>query len=68
MTISRTNQNTDCIQTLQEQLHAALAKTDDLENHSRHYNFRIRGLSESVKDTSTAVHTFLKELLLDLPK
>lgn len=45
----RINQNTARIQELQDQLEVATSKIDDLENRSRRYNFRIRGLPESVR-------------------
>lgn len=41
-TVARANQNTDCIQDLQDQLEATLSKINDLENRSRRYSFRIR--------------------------
>lgn len=44
--IARTNQNTARIQELHAQLDTARSKIDDLENRSRQYNFRIRGLPE----------------------
>lgn len=62
-TISRANQNTARIQDLEDQLDTAIAKIDDLENHSRRYNFRIRGLPEAVKDTHQAVTSFIKEII-----
>lgn len=62
-TVARANQNTARIQ---DQLGTALSKIDDLENRSRHYNFRIRGLLETVKDVHSAVCSFIKELLLDI--
>lgn len=65
--ISRTNQNTTFIKSLQHQLDQTLAKIDDLENRSRRYNFCIPGMPESVKDVDTAVHTLLRDLLPDLP-
>lgn len=65
-TIARTNQNTTCIESLQQQLEQTLVKIDDLGNRSRRYNFHICGLPESVKDVDAAVHTFLKDLLPDL--
>lgn len=38
-TVLKANQNTNCIQSLQEQLDTALSTIDDLENQSRCYNF-----------------------------
>lgn len=55
--ISRTNQNTDRIQDLQNQLETAMAKIDDLENRNRRYNFRIRGLLETFKDVPETIHS-----------
>lgn len=60
--ILRINQNTSRIQDLQDQLESATSKIDDLENRSRRYNFRLRGLPESVKDTHMAVQDFIKSL------
>lgn len=65
-TAARTNQHTARIQDLQEKLDTDLYKIDDLENRSRHYNFRIRGLSETVKDVHSRVCFFIKDLLLDI--
>lgn len=66
--ILRTNQNTDCIQELQDHLDTAMSKIDDLENCLRRYNFCIRGLPETCKDVQSTVHTFIKELFPDLPE
>lgn len=49
-TIAQGNQSTDCIQDLHNQLDVAMGKINDLENRSRWYNFRIRGLPESITD------------------
>lgn len=43
-TVARTNQNTDHIQELHNQLEMALDKIDDLENRTRSYHFRIEGI------------------------
>lgn len=64
-TISRAKQKTDRIQDLQDQLDTAISKIDDLENRSRHYNFHIRGLPETVKDTHLAVRSFIKDIIPD---
>ncbi|PIO22968.1 hypothetical protein AB205_0211760, partial [Aquarana catesbeiana] len=61
------NQNTDRIQELHDQLDMAYSKLDDLENRSRRYNFRLRGLPESFKDTDKIVRSFIKHLLPDNP-
>lgn len=37
------------------------AKIDDLENRSKRYNFRIRGLPESIKDVQAAECSFIKD-------
>lgn len=65
--ILRINQNTSRIQDLQEKLESASSKIDDLENRSRWYNFRIRGLPETVKDTHIAVQDFIKSLIPNIP-
>lgn len=54
-TAACTNQNTACIQMLQDQLEIALSKIDNLESRSRRYNFRIRGIPESVLDIQGTV-------------
>lgn len=54
--VSRINQNSARIQDLQDQLESAFSKIDDLENRSRRYTFRIRGLPESVKAVHPAVY------------
>lgn len=54
------------IQNLQDQLDTALSKIDDLENHSRLYNFRIRGLSETITEVQEAVRAFIKDIIPDL--
>lgn len=66
-TILRINQNTSRIQDLQDQLESATSKIDDLENRSRPYNFRLRGLPETVKDTHMAVQDFIKSLIPNNP-
>lgn len=66
-TTARTNHNTARIQDLQDQLESALYKVDDLENRSRRYSFRIRGLPESVKDIREVVRSFIKDLIPDIP-
>lgn len=63
ITVSRANQNTAQIQLLQEQLETAIARIDDLENRSRRQNLRIRGLPESITDTSEAVQDLFKSLI-----
>lgn len=40
-----------------------MAKIDDLENRSRLYNFRIRGLPELITDIPDAVNYFIKDLI-----
>lgn len=65
-TVARSNQNSDCIQDLQNQLESSLLKVDDLENRSRRYNFRIRGIPESIKNVPDAVRSFMKELITDI--
>lgn len=53
-TVARANRNTECIQDLHNQLGVAMAKIDDLENRSRKYNFRIRGLPESITEIQSS--------------
>lgn len=64
-TISRTNQNTACIQLLQDQLESANAKIVDLENRNRRYNCRAQGLPKSYKDIPETIRSFIKDLLPD---
>lgn len=52
--IAQANQNTDHIQDLHNQLDVAMAKIYNLENRSRRYNFKIRGLHKSITDISAA--------------
>lgn len=66
-TVSRTNQNTAHLQTLQEQLDTALSRIYDLENRSRRYHFRIRGLPESFTDIPLTVQDIISELIPDIP-
>ncbi|XP_040181131.1 olfactomedin-4-like [Rana temporaria] len=54
-TITRTNQNTDCIENIHKRLDDAMNKIDDLENHSRCYNFRING-STGTLDANGVCH------------
>lgn len=54
-TITRTNQNTDRIQDLQDKLETAISKIDNIKNRSCRYNFRIRGLAKTVTDVHAAV-------------
>lgn len=60
------NQNTDRIQDLQDQLEKPMSKIDDLENRSRRYNFRIRGLPEKVTDVHAAVRSHIQSLIPDI--
>lgn len=62
-TVVATNQNLDHIQTLQEQLDVALFRINDLENRSRRYNIRIRGLSESISNIPAAVQDVIQNLI-----
>lgn len=67
-TIARTNQNTARIQELRDQLDTALSKIDDLENRSRCYNFRIRGLPEPIKEVDSVVCSLINVLITDIPE
>lgn len=64
-TIKRVNQNSRMISSLQDQLDQANAKIEDLENRSRRYNFRVRGLPESINDLEEVVHDLMKDLIPD---
>lgn len=66
-TTSRTSQNTKSIESLHKRLDEALNKIDDLENRSRRYNFRIRGIPESFTDTTAIVQELILHLLPDIP-
>lgn len=65
-TVIQSSQHSDRLQELHEQLGASLLKIDDLENRSRRYNFRIRGVPESFQDIPAAVQSIIKELLPDI--
>lgn len=65
--IKRTIQNTDNIQGLMEQLDIANLKIDDLENRSRRYNFRIRGVPESIVNINAVVQEFIRAIIPDIP-
>lgn len=64
-TVIRTNQNSDQIYLLYQQLEGALSEIEDLENRSRRYNFWIRGLPEFYIDTQAAVSDMMHTLLPD---
>lgn len=53
--MGRVNQNTKMISYLQDQLDLANTKIEDLENRSRRYNFRLRGLPESITGLEAVV-------------
>ena len=53
--IARIDQNADHLLFLQEQLEAAQARIENLENRSRRDNFRVRGLPESIVDVHAAI-------------
>lgn len=44
------------------------AKNDDLENRARRYNFRIRGLSETVKDVTSITYSLIQSAVPDIDK
>lgn len=54
VTVSRANQNTDH----QGQLDTALSRINDFENSLYRYNFRTRGLPESITDIPATVQEF----------
>lgn len=64
---ARTNQNSTCTQSLQDQLENALSKIEDLENRSRRYNFRVRGIPEANTDISDTFKSLIKEIIPDIP-
>ena len=64
--VTRINQNSSRLQEVQDQLEVAFAKIDDLENRSRRYNFRVRGLPESDKEVQVAVKSLIKKLIPDI--
>lgn len=66
-TVGRTNPNTDRICHLEASLEEPLAKTDDLENRSRRYIFRIHGFLESITDAQEATTALLTSLLPESP-
>lgn len=65
---ARINQNTARIQEMQDQLETAFAKIDDLENRSRRYNFRVRGLPEAEQEVQSAVKDLMKDLIPGIPE
>lgn len=67
ITVSKTKQNTDHIQVLQDQLNTVLSRIDELENRSRRQIFCIRGLPESVTDTLFVVQDFIKQFISNIP-
>lgn len=66
-TAAASQQNTDLIQTLQDQLDTAVSRIDDLESGSRRFNFRIRGLPESILDVTAATQDLMKTLIPSIP-
>lgn len=66
-TVARTNQNTDHIQELHNHLEMALNKIDGLENRSRRYHFKIRGILEAIKNIPEIVQAFILELIPAIP-
>nr|DBA14054.1 TPA: hypothetical protein GDO54_005072 [Pyxicephalus adspersus] len=62
-TISRVNQNTTQISTLDEQLGKLKLKLDDLENKFRRNNLCVRGLPESVKDHAEATNQTVRKFI-----
>lgn len=65
-TVKQVNQNSKTITSLQDQLDQANAKIEGLENRSRRYNFRIRGLPESETDLEESIHALMKQLIPDI--
>lgn len=62
-TIAVTNQHSQHISTVQDQLDLAMARIDELENRSRRYNIRIRGLPETIHNVPEAVQDLIKQLI-----
>ena len=67
-TVAATHQNSEHIQTVQEQLDVALSRIDELENRSKRYNIRIRGLPESITDIPAAVQNVIQGLIPNIPQ
>ncbi|XP_075719607.1 uncharacterized protein LOC142760334 [Rhinoderma darwinii] len=63
---ARVNQNTRFMEDLQEQLEEANTRIEDLENRSRRYNFRIRGVPESQTEVPGVVRLLLTTLIPDI--
>lgn len=62
-TITRTNQNNDCIENNHKRLDDALNKMDDLENRSCRYNFRVCGIPKTFMHSEAIT----KELISLIP-
>lgn len=45
----------------------AISRIDDLENRSRRYNFRIRGLPETITEIPLTVRDIITELIPNTP-
>lgn len=66
-TTAVSHQNSDLIQTLHDQLDTAFSCIEDLEGRSRSYNFRIRGLPESILDVLMATQDLMRSLIPNIP-
>lgn len=66
-TITRTNQNMECIEDIHKRLDDAPNKIDNLENRSRRYNFRVQGIPESFPDSEAIMKELIQHLIPDIP-
>lgn len=66
-TAAVSHQNSDLIQSLQDQLDTAFSRIDDLENRPRRLNFRIRGLPETILTVTAATQELMKSLIPNIP-
>lgn len=62
-TVRKVSQNSNMITDLQDRLEEAYTKIEDLENRSRRYNVRIRGLPETHTDLEGAMRELMKDLI-----
>lgn len=62
-TLPKVNQHSKCISELYDRLEEAYSKIEDLENRSRRYNVRIRGLPENHSDLEEAVQSLMRDLI-----
>lgn len=65
-TVHRVAQNITMITKLHDGLEEAYTKIDNLENHTRQYNFCIRGLPETVKDITSITSSLIQSAVPDI--